>query len=359
MLLISSNTLRDDTKSGLSARPNGSAYNLKHRRGIVEVLGDLKSANRNLKLAMWVGKLCIIVGLSAFVAPYASLKALPAEADFGPFLPAYFSLGFEPFATLFPPEPGKPTHVSLPQELRGTYNLIAVAPNGQAAYFQMASAWITGHSDSLVKVQVNTMKWEPVPGSGSLGNISSLTVSAASEKLFVSATGRNFACGAWEIDPQSGVHHELRVGSDRECGKGSGNISPEGDRVLHITTEGRLSVVDLATGAEQQVGKGRGAWSPNSRWIAAADGHEITLIDSRDLSKRRGLGGSGADNHLVWSPDSRHLLFVLRGTKCGRLPDAETLAVIDIETGERKIVSSSRCAVTSSQIGWIDSQRSN
>jgi hypothetical protein len=34
--------------------------------------------------------------------------------------------------------------------------------------------------------------------------------------------------------------------------------------------------------------------------------------------------------------------------------DFESIAVLDIETGKKWVISSSHCMVTNSQIGWID-----
>ena len=132
-----------------------------------------------------------------------------------------------------------------------------------------------------------------------------------------------------------------------------GSISPDGKKVLSTNGE-RLHLVDLDAGDAHSLGTGRARWSPDGRWIAASSRGQIILIDSGDLSVRKSLGTSGVNGSLTWSPDSRYILFVEKERRCFSRGDAESLAIVDVETGTRSVVGSSRCSVTSSAVGWID-----
>ena len=172
--------------------------------------------------------------------------------------------------------------------------------------------------------------------------------------------GWDHPCGAYEIDPDSGTHRPLRIGHGPNCGGANGPISPDGKRVL--SSDGKhLNLYDLETGATQTLGEGIGSWSPDGRWIAAAGRGQIVLIDANNPSRRKKLGSSGVDNHLIWSPDSKQLLFVKQEQRCNflllfQVDDSESLEVVDVETGKRHAIPSGHCAVSSSSVGWIDSE---
>ncbi len=199
---------------------------------------------------------------------------------------------------------------------------------------------------SLVKVGFNPLGQSQVRGSAGLGDIYELTVSSGAGRLYVWAS-----LGAFEIDPDAGTRRPLRFAN--------GPISPDGKHAL--SNDGKhLSLVDLETGSTQPLGEGRrGSWSPDGRWIAAAGFGRIVLIDANNPSHRKKLGSSGVNNRLIWSPDSKHLLFVKQELRCSfpfLLPsgDSESLEVVDVETGKRHGIPSGHCAVTSSAVGWVD-----
>jgi hypothetical protein len=81
------------------------------------------------------------------------------------------------------------------------------------------------------------------------------------------------------------------------------------------------------------------------------------LIDARNSSHRKKLGASGVNNDLLWSPDSRLLLFA-KEELCSFLffggGDFEGLEVVDVETGKRHAVKSAHCAVGRPEVGWVD-----
>ena len=132
-----------------------------------------------------------------------------------------------------------------------------------------------------------------------------------------------------------------------------GNISPDGKWML--SSDGpQLNLVNLETGTAQSLGTGRAKWSPDGRWIAVASQGQIIVIDANDLSRHKKLGASGVDGNLVWSPDSKRLLFAKSERRCFLSGDAESLASVDVESGRRETIQSSHCMVTKSSVGWID-----
>jgi WD40 repeat protein len=274
----------------------------------------------------------------------------PATADPSQFEAAYYGPGV---VTVFPRVGRSALDVALPKPLASVINLISFGPDGRSAYLQIPSASVLNHSDALVKIEFGPTRQSLVPGSAGLGDISSITVSP-SGKIFVAASGgKDQLCGAYEIDPGSGTHHPLRVGHRPNCGGAMGNISPDGKRALSFDGS-QLNLVNLETGTAQHLGTGRATWSPDGRLIAVASQGQITVIDANDLSRHKKLGASGVDGHLIWSPDSKRLLFVKSERRCFLLGDAESLATVDVESGRRETIRSSHCMVIKSSVGWID-----
>ncbi len=285
------------------------------------------------------------------------------------FVAAYFG-GGEPVLNLFPLDSGKEADVSLP--LGGAIvNLVSFAPDGTSAYLQEPAAAVLNRPDPLLKLEFKPTRLSPVPGSAGIGDIYSVSVSRSGQ-IFVSASGgKDDPCGAYVIDPDAGTHRLLRTGRGPNCGGAIGSISPDSKKLLSIYSRPRtpggpqsveqLSLLDLETGATQSLGTGRGSWSPDGRWIAVSGLGRIVLIEASNLSHRKKLGATGVDDHLVWSPDSKRLLFVKRDARCSflylfQVDDSESLEVVDVETGKRHAIQSGHCAVTRSAVGWIDSE---
>jgi WD40 repeat protein len=268
--------------------------------------------------------------------------------------------GGQTVLNLFPLDAGKASDVALPRG-PATVNLISFAPDGRSAYLQVPSASALNLPDALIRVEFSPVRQSPVPGSGGLGDIYSLTLSPRSGRIFVSASGgKDHHCGVYEIDPDAGTHRPLRVGDGPNCRGGMGSVSPDGKEVLSGDRD-HLNVLDLETGARKPLGTGTGSWSPDGRWIAVATRGRIDLIDANNLSHRKKLGASGVDDHLIWSPDSKRLLFVKQENRCRflflfQVDDSESIEVVDVETGKRHLIQSAHCAVTSSAVGWIDSE---
>jgi hypothetical protein len=295
-----------------------------------------------------------MAGLAAVLIAVAGAPSGPkpnaAGSETSHFVAAYFHPigGDESLLTLFPLAPAKAVDVSLPHGISSCY-LISFGPDSKSMY--LGDPTING-TDGVIKVEFGPTRKSIVPGSAGL-SVAFLTV-AQSGRVFVSAGDRrNHQCGAYEIDSDTATHHPVRVGDPPGCAGASGPISPDGKEVLSRDGE-HLSLLDLNTGATQSLGAGWGSWSPDGRWIAVSGQRQIVLIDAMSPSRRRNLGASGVDDHLVWSPDSKRLLFAKQERRCFLLGDFENLEVVDVETGKRHAIQSAHCAVTSSAVGWID-----
>jgi len=132
------------------------------------------------------------------------------------------------------------------------------------------------------------------------------------------------------------------------------SVAPDGLRAV-ATQYGHLELIDVARGTAEPLDARffLAAWSPDGRWLAAVERGEngrTILMDAKDLTPRRVLGNSELD----WSPDSRYLLGMKRHDWCGSY--SGTLEAIDIETGKRKTIESSKCQVNQATTGWVSAE---
>jgi hypothetical protein len=244
---------------------------------------------------------------------------------------------------------GEEFSVRLPPNVPATANLIGFASNGQSAYLQVPSAAVLHLSDEMIQIDFSPLRLFPVPGSGGLGEIISVTNSLSGDLLVAAAYGQQGLCGAYDIDTSSGTRRPIRT--EPKCTFFVTQVEPEGRRVL-MADDVNFRVVDALSGLIELSGVGRGAWSPDGNWLAVWKKGELTVFDAETFSMRRRFQTPSVDGHLVWSPDSTRLLFVQQAAGCQ--DDFESLALLDIETGKERMIPSSHCMVTSSRIGWID-----
>jgi hypothetical protein len=247
--------------------------------------------------------------------------------------------------TIYPLD-GRPVTIPLPDTLPKTLSPLAFSSDGRAIYIKTA--------DGITKVELQPMRLATVDGSQSIGSVWHLTDSSQSAKLFGSGVFGG-SCGAFEIDPSTGSFRALRTAPlpYQNCGGASGQVSTDGRRELSFLGN-ELDVLDLETGIKHSLGPGLsdGRWSPDGRWIAAWGTGRIVIIDADNVSHRKDLGKC-CDRPVEWSPDSKLLLLTKSELRCALYLYFDSLQVLDVETGKRTVIKSSRCN-TGGWVGWVD-----
>ena len=301
------------------------------------------------------------------IAVVTALSAQVAELKPDHFrVASYASDGFDVNSRLiiFPSE-GKEFSVPLPATLR----YVVYGASGQTVYagaFKRLDSKTGTHLPGLFKIELSPVRLNPLPGLDSFSSIGRFAVSRL-EDMILFAGVRNDSgsrtCGIYELNLPAGNLRPVLETTD--CKAESPwrvfDISPDGTGAL-ITADRHLAVVDLVTGKLSPLEKDLwvGSYSPDGKWIAAlelgAPGQSKTvLIDPKDSSRRRDLGGTN-DDEVVWSPDSRFLLHAVYRPAC---PSRNPLALetLDAETGKRIILKSSICnAGSGREIGWVSSK---
>ncbi len=249
---------------------------------------------------------------------------------------------------------GKPIAIPLPFAL----SRLTFGPSGEAIYAGAMIAPRRPPKPGIFKVEFNPVRATSVPGSLELG-AASMVVSKRQDKIVISGghgRGSDAVCGIFELSLTNG--NLRQVLQESNCSyTGSWlylTLSPDGVQAVGIR-EHRLGVIHLSDGATRFLGYGydMAAWSPDGKWIAALEssGKERTIIfDASDFSQHRTLEASD----VIWSPDSRYLLVWKAHAVCGAY--LGTLETMDVETGKRLPIESSRCQVSESAVGWVSNQ---
>jgi hypothetical protein len=203
-----------------------------------------------------------------------------------------------------------------------------------------------------------------IEASRGLRNVQSIAADATGDIMAVTALyqhDRVQQCGVFKLDVAKGTVEHVVNNPGGECvnfvslWKGL-SLSPDGSRALGTAGSRNLGVIDLKQHRIEKLWPGSSAaWSPDGKWIAAltyALPVEIQLIRASDLSIARTLGQTSV-GRLQWSPDSRYLLLLDMGA-CGiGTGYFGTLETLDIDTGQRAAITSSRCEVNHESFGWI------
>jgi hypothetical protein len=184
--------------------------------------------------------------------------------------------------------------------------------------------------------------------------------SANGDQLFISGpfkAGETTRCGVFEVSMSEGPTRQVLT---EVCGSGSRgfenswsslSLSPDGGRAVAVRHD-RLELVDVAAGISRAVADGisSAAWSPDGRWIAARKLHGGTdLLDSTNFKKKRSL----ADSTVQWSPDSRYLLRIEDCFFPIAVNGVGTVQALDVATGKKVTIESSRCVVDGGGTGWV------
>jgi hypothetical protein len=254
--------------------------------------------------------------------------------------------------TLFP-STGSPLKIDLPKSVR-TAQVVRTYGDGKSIYTTTSLAAPQG----ITKIEFNPVRESIVPGSETFLRVSFLTT-MPDGNLRVSGCRKDLeqaACGVFEIDPASG---KARLIASLVAQRQYRDISPDGKRALVYDGDVikreplRAGVVDLASGIAQPLkGVESGSWSPDGRWLVVLRKKHLELLDSNTLIPIRSLGA--AKSMGIWSPDSKLILSVRSRISCSLTLYGESLSVLDVEKGERKLIDSSRCQWAGGPITWID-----
>jgi hypothetical protein len=256
---------------------------------------------------------------------------------------------------VFPFE-GDRVSIDLPAKLGD----VAFSSDGRVIY---GVSRLSGEGKRLVAVTIKPSGVSQVPGSEGLDKIDGLAVNANEDKAVVSAIYDHDGisdCGLFELSMPGRAVKKILDNLSTSCDFLSSwtelSVSGDGMRMVGTAGRGQVGVVNLSERRVEKLWPGTAAWwSPDGKWIAAlsfSNQLEIELIRASDLSVQRKLGAGAA--RLQWSPDSRYLLLVAGGL-CGLGTGYfGTLQTLDVETGERRLVSSSKCRVNLMTTGWVD-----
>jgi hypothetical protein len=207
----------------------------------------------------------------------------------------------------------------------------------------------------LFRFELNSMRMTEVPVTPNLG-VFALTVSQREDKLIVSGRlreGRRQTCGLFEVSLPGGA---VKSVFERPYCEYLGSwtylsLSPDGERVL-ANRQGNLEMIDLGNHSVQSLGRyATATWSPDGSVIAVVDDHGAVLMDAKTLVRQKILRG---DMTGSWSPDSRYLIGT---TARGCHGYSFTLQAVDVASGERRMIDSSRCEVDRATITWVSIQR--
>jgi Tol biopolymer transport system component len=249
---------------------------------------------------------------------------------------------------------GSAIKLSLPLAL----GYVAFSADGKSLY--ATAGFHRGNLDAsrgLMKIEFNPTRVTNVPGSLEFG-ILSMAVSAHEDRIVISGLRRHndrTDFGIFELTLPDGNSWQVLQSPNLEPGSAWADlsISPNGERAVAIH-KGQLQLIDVVNGVTQPIGSDfwAGAWAPNGRWIAVLAGKrsQLFLIDPADLSHRLSLGR--VDGEVTWSPDSRYLLWPRERLFCGFYQ--YSLETLEIATGKRSSVRSSRCNIEGGAIGWVD-----
>jgi len=258
---------------------------------------------------------------------------------------------------VFPFE-GNEVAIGLASELRS----MTFSASGLSMY-GVAESYSSG-KPALVALAIKPGGVSPLLSSMPFVSVYGLAVDASEGMGIISATLERDGvreCGLFRFDIKNGGIEHIVDNLSGRCDDFLSSwshlsISPDGSRIVGTVGKGQLGIIDLRSRRVEKRWSGTAAaWSPDGKWIAALtfEAHmQVDLVRSGDLSVQRRLGPDDSGS-LEWSPDSRYLLLWDAGL-CGiGTGYVGTLQVLDIKTGQRMSVNSSKCKVDLMTIGWV------
>jgi hypothetical protein len=287
------------------------------------------------------------------------VKVIPYEYEGADYLSGPHSDALRVF-----PSKGDPITIALPFYIREA----TFGPDGKSIYGIIADRKSTVVPDRLgiSKVDFNPIRANLIPGTRGFV-IHSFAISPRQNKIAISgnlqtADGRR--CGVFEIlIPEGNVRQVLNGDCHDQWFWDYLSLSPSGEQAI-ASHDRHLELLSLVQGTTRSLGNEfeAGIWSPDGKWIAARESgnrDRLWLIDAANFASRRSLGG-GVVLMPQWSPDSRYLLlwkdYIFR---CGFYLDVDppsTLEILDIRSGKRTTIRSSRCQIGNGPTGWISDE---
>lgn len=255
--------------------------------------------------------------------------------------------------TAFPAE-GPSIAMALPPDLRASSRILAFSPDGNSLFAQSGEIRA---SSSLIRIRLDPIQLEEVPGAEGLGVVRCLTVSQVNgmiRAIVVRQQTPPTNCEALDLDPGSG---EIKTLGHLPC-DGLGALSPVSDQVVRYADQ-RLEVVDLHTGNHRPILKmaepmfriPQVAWSPNGQWIALTANGRLEAIEVDNPPCRKSLGK--AEGVAVWSPDSMQLLVAGSQFSCIATLYFESLKIVNLATQKQTWIESAHCGVSAGYFGWL------
>jgi len=268
-----------------------------------------------------------------------------------PYIPAFISTTSSPGHTqlfVFPLR-GGPSKIPV-QTASGPF---AYSPDGKALYGECTPDPDDNTKFAMCRIDLKTGIATPLAGSIGLYGLN-IAVSPHEDCILVAGVLRREKDlrGLFELTLPSGTIRIILLQGEPSIRSAWSHLSiaPDAKRAA-ASHDGRLEVIDLVQSRVELLDAAFyiAAWSPDGKWLAALENREsgrTILMDATTLQRRRMLGPSELD----WSPDSHYLL----GLKsCDS--DYGTIEVIDVETGDRMAVDSSKCQINQATAGWVSS----
>jgi hypothetical protein len=253
---------------------------------------------------------------------------------------------------------------------------VAFSPTATALYAIRRTTSARGDTaeSSIVKIEFNPTRLTTLIESVNLG-VNSFAVSMREDKLVIAGArleGGKRVCGLFEIRLPGGNARQIL--DSKDCGLSPWrelSLSPTGE--LAVAHSGaQLQLIDLVRGTVKvlpsEFSKGQwstgAAWSPDGKWIAVLESRwrgRTFLLDANDFSKRRILARGRGYHRMtpVWSPDSHYLLRGKMQLRCGIGIDLDppySLEIVNVDTGKKTAIRSSKCKMDNGIAGWLSSE---
>jgi hypothetical protein len=215
----------------------------------------------------------------------------------------------------------------------------------------------------LVRIDLLTRSVLELAGQEGFTGVMSFAIDSKEKDVLISGTysigGKR--SGLFSLDLETGIVRNVASNmSDAYLSSWTSlSLAPDGDKAVATAKKGRVAFVNVKELRLERFWDATAAFfSPSGRWILSAGfepGLPLTLIDASNFSKKSALGDAGS-SIPVWSPDSRYILLWKSALSCGLAAGyTGTLEELDVETGAKKDIESSRCRVNHPAF-WVSNE---